>query len=761
VRKQPVFVLLLLLFASLNMYCSPTTPGSEVKKEGTTPQEKPTDTGSPDATSEVIPETEPREVVPETKPQPVYPHPENGWCSRLAPGQPGTKTRLLDLSMAHSKLRFFGIHGGYAKVDAVLAQALAKNGIDSRAFLGGYKEGSEKLCVLSTQKRELGKASVTLEGTIAYIKPGTGEIKLPEAATAIVLDLRELPAGPALKKALEKLVPMLLAKPVSRADKTVLKHDGMKDEYFSANNVYKNMPFVVKGGVFAAKAKKELPMVVLTGKLLAPSAALLAGELRLAKRAWLVGESIPAAVAESLWQPVGQDGIAFRVRQLSNDSVNWPDEIAADRPASELKTLLDSLAQKPAIPAVALSRPQRASVKSYNAFRAIHSRDVTQANVQAALLITHGALRAFFPYFKTVGDRIDERLKETMNTLKALQLTGASARNLLRRFGESIRDGHQFVNYFGQSAAKGYMLVQLDKLGGKPVVRYTGHSSLKVGDTILSIDGVAAADWFAKEYKRTSAATPGYQFDLAARELNTMTGPVELELRSVDGKTRKVTLQPQSYQAYQAFFKKPFRKPGFLSDVNGKDLYYVDIDNQAMTNVNLQTILQEMQKAKGLVLDMRGYPGQKSWTLLQHIATRPLPSPLFVTHEWTGPLQMKKGESKYTLPALSPQFKGPVAFLIGPRSVSSAEHVSTMLKQIKRVTFIGRTTAGTNGNITGLILPAALSFSFTGMEILYTDRKPFHGIGIVPDIKLAPTAADLAKGNDVVLKKAVEFLNKQ
>ena len=95
-RTQPVFVLLLFAFASLTMSCSPTTPVTEVKKEGTSGQEKTSvqektaDAGPPDASSEVIPEVERRESVPETKPQPGYPHPKTGWCSRLSPGQPGT-----------------------------------------------------------------------------------------------------------------------------------------------------------------------------------------------------------------------------------------------------------------------------------------------------------------------------------------------------------------------------------------------------------------------------------------------------------------------------------------------------------------------------------------------------------------------------------------------------------------------------------------------------------------------------------------------
>ena len=329
---------------------------------------------------------------------------------------------------------------------------------------------------------------------------------------------------------------------------------------------------------------------------------------------------------------------------------------------------------------VEASQFKRTRVKAYTHFRAYHSQQVSIANVKAALLIAHGALRMFYPYFKTVGDHIDDRLLETLKTLPSLNLTGASARNLLRRFGEAIKDGHCFVNYLGaNSSVKGYLLVELDQLNKKPVIRRTSHPKLKVGDTIVSIDGTSISEWFKEEYKQTSAATPGYRFDLAARELNTMTGPRTFELQSPDGSTRTELVEPQPLQAYQTFLQqKPFRKPGFLKDLNAPDVYYVDLDGPAMKASNLSEILKQVQSAKALVLDMRGYPGSESWTLLQHIVSKPLPSPLFLTPAWKGPKERIIEESKYDLPARSPGYSGPVAYLIGPRSVSSAESESSV-----------------------------------------------------------------------------------
>lgn len=81
-----------------------------------------------------------------------------------------------------------------------------------------------------------------------------------------------------------------------------------------------------------------------------------------------------------------------------------------------------------------------------------------------------------------------------------------------------------------------------------------------------------------------------------------------------------------------------------------------------------------------------------------------------------------------------------------------------MLVDASRVKVVGRRSASTNGNITGVQLPGAFSFSFTGMDIAFRDGSPFNGVGIVPDIvvKLAPQ--DFAEGRDPELEAAVKWL---
>ena len=64
------------------------------------------------------------------------------------------------------------------------------------------------------------------------------------------------------------------------------------------------------------------------------------------------------------------------------------------------------------------------------------------------------------------------------------------------------------------------------------------------------------------------------------------------------------------------------------------------------------------------------------------------------------------------------------------------------------------------GNITALSLPGGFLFSYTGMEVRNVNDSRFHGIGIVPDVTVPVTAADLRDGIDRDLLAALDILMK-
>jgi C-terminal processing protease CtpA/Prc len=97
---------------------------------------------------------------------------------------------------------------------------------------------------------------------------------------------------------------------------------------------------------------------------------------------------------------------------------------------------------------------------------------------------------------------------------------------------------------------------------------------------------------------------------------------------------------------------------------------------------------------------------------------------------------------------------------VGRHTVSAAESLSIMLVDSGRVTVVGRQSAATSGDITGSELTGSFGFTFTGMEILhaYAGQSVFHGVGIVPEVEVPLTAADLRDGVDQKLVAAIGAL---
>jgi len=86
-----------------------------------------------------------------------------------------------------------------------------------------------------------------------------------------------------------------------------------------------------------------------------------------------------------------------------------------------------------------------------------------------------------------------------------------------------------------------------------------------------------------------------------------------------------------------------------------------------------------------------------------------------------------------------------------------------MLASLPNATVVGQRSAATNGTSTQVRLPGGFAIKFTGMRLLNQDGSEFHefhGIGIVPDIEVKPTAAEFARGEDPELAAAVLALKR-
>lgn len=817
------------------------------------------------------------------------------WCARTAAGPGGRSGNVpVDLSGAHATVREFGVDSAFAPADAALVSALGRavaltpEGIAST--MAAYHAGLPDTCALPADPRPLGAGRVDMAGRVAIVTPGTSPPPVPPSAQIVVLDLRNLPAVDHLGDVLAATVRPLLSSPVDRPARWERGHFGPVDEVVAAENVYATFVSLDEQAPIGAAGPRDVPLVLLTGDRMPPAAVELAGALRMAGRAWIVGPDVVTAVGESAWRGVGGSGLAVRTGLLdrlfrrrppqvlraqgatqdnpfdpttsgyrqdvvidqadtqrlrvtvagrpgadldlyvlfdangdgrfsfpneliafsgtptAQEEVDllgqlpigryqiwvhgyyvptqasrfdltidvasgqaWPDVIPADRASSggsATQIVADAEAvvrQAPTAVQGDVRRSFPAPVSPYGQVRPVVT---AKPELRAALVIAHGMARLFFPYFDVVGDGIDARLGETLATVEAWNGTDRRAAfDIIRRFGQVLHDGHQFLANYGPPLSAGYIPVDVEEVADRPAVRRAGVPDIHPGDVIIAIGGRAIEDVYAEEFKLTSTATPGYRFDVASRYILRIDGPTVVTLADPGGSTRDVTVQPVSSETLLALGAPGVtaRLSGPLADLGAPGLYYVNMNGY--TSPDTATVNAAIADAAGrgsraMIVDMRGYPGSDAYEVAARLIRQPFLSPHFVQQLRLGPDVTLPIDQQYYLPPLdNPSFAGPVALLVGPHTVSAAENFSQMLVGSDRPSVVvGQRSAGTNGNITGVQLPGGFGFTYTGMQVLNVDGSRFHGIGIVPDITVPVTVADLRDGVDRDLLAAIATL---
>src|SRR5262249_50713688 len=137
-------------------------------------------------------------------------------------------------------------------------------------------------------------------------------------------------------------------------------------------------------------------------------------------------------------------------------------------------------------------------------------------------------------------------------------------------------------------------------------------------DIVVAINGQPTATALAKVEERVSGATPQWirwrsLLFLAAGKENS---ELRLTIRHGQGAPRGITLQ-RTVTAEQ-FFDKTKKKLPAVGEVK-PGIWYVDIDR--VTEKEFAAVVPKLEKASGIVFDLRGYP--TIWTTpLAHLTDK-------------------------------------------------------------------------------------------------------------------------------------------
>jgi C-terminal processing protease CtpA/Prc len=303
---------------------------------------------------------------------------------------------------------------------------------------------------------------------------------------------------------------------------------------------------------------------------------------------------------------------------------------------------------------------------------------------------------------------------------------------------------------------------------------------LQIGDEVVELDGKTVAELVAEHRLQVSYSTEGsfYQrmcemlafgpsgseVKLVVRrsEMGTVPsqGPVRLPGTVPISADLTVTLKRTVTREARIGHSARKRQSGGYQVLDG-NIGYMDL-GRLSSLVEFERAFEALHLTRGLIVDIRRFPGFTVQAALSaRLSDRSVKSAIYEIPIVSGYDRQEQvwNIGQYEVqPDAKAHYGGLVVVLVNEKTSGGAEDICIHLKNAGRVTFVGGTTAGCNGNRTWLSLPGGGRLWFTGMRVKFGDGSRFQNIGITPDVPAAPTVDGIRAGKDEVLEKGIEVL---
>jgi C-terminal processing protease CtpA/Prc len=381
----------------------------------------------------------------------------------------------------------------------------------------------------------------------------------------------------------------------------------------------------------------------------------------------------------------------------------------------------------------------------------------------AAIVIAWNVMQHFYPYFDVVKTDWPGELPKAL-TAAATDTGVSDFLDTLRRLVAALHDGHGRVsppNVQGAMVAP----VTMDWVAGDFLVTRApkGVEGVAPGDRVLKIDGKSIAQAAAEVRALISGATDQWIRYRSASELSTChagprTGRISLEIEPYaargTSKAVELTCVAPRYKDMETYTEP---RPEKIAEL-APGILYVDLDR--VTEDDWKSVVPRLAEAKGILFDMRGYPGQPGIQALAHSTETTIRSARWNVASAAMPdrLDSPYHESGWNVPPEKPYFAARRAFLTDGRAISYAETVMGIVENFKLGAIVGEPTAGTNGNVNPFKLPGGYSVTWTGMKVLKHDGSQHHGIGVLPTVPASRTRKGVAEGKDEILLRGLEYV---
>jgi C-terminal processing protease CtpA/Prc len=379
----------------------------------------------------------------------------------------------------------------------------------------------------------------------------------------------------------------------------------------------------------------------------------------------------------------------------------------------------------------------------------------------AIIALAWTSAQPFYPYFDVVKVDWPAELRQALRRANG-DADEIEFRATLYRMMIALHDGHVSVTGPGSPSGSwppvGWDWIE-DRLTIVSVDKSIA-SRLRPGDVVLKLNGRDAGKLVEERMAGMTGATERFRRRIALTSLarGKKDSELELEVATDQEPSRKVKFtRSLAFQEFSDLMTEP--RPAALSEIK-PGVWYIDVERAEPKA--FEEAVPKLANAKGIVFDVRGYPRIELEAQLRHIMDKPitsvpvyLPAILYPDRKY---MNFARGNST-TMEPKEPRFHAKVIFLTDERAISAAETLLAMVAHYQLGVIMGSPTAGTNGNVRVVSLPAGYEVQFTGIKVVNYNGSPFHGHGVPPTFPVKRTQRGATEQRDEVLERALKYLS--
>ena len=383
--------------------------------------------------------------------------------------------------------------------------------------------------------------------------------------------------------------------------------------------------------------------------------------------------------------------------------------------------------------------------------------------VWLALFRYWNVIHYFFPYHDQMDVAWTSRFEELVPVFAQVK-DEVSYRYALLRLAAAVQDGHAIIRHNNWMLIPGHFFlpVQFLILDGKVLVQNSYRiegNPLQPGDEVLAFQQQPTSAWLDSVLPIIPASgDPMLSSYLRAFLQRTNEAEVRMTIRRGE-KISDVTVPSFGYSQLTA---TPLSRSIVLPKHQWLDGQVAYLKIYAMSRKEFSEAYALYQTADALLLDLRGYPNDSGTfsALMRHLVKGRSAALGFVRPSKGQPGSFHRFYDSKTgswWPFGRAETR-PVIALISARSMSQSETNLMLLQLYQNSLLVGSNTAGANGDITFVTVPGDYQLYFSGLGVYYPDDTPMQRYGVLPDVLVQQTVADLRIGQDTQLNKAVSII---